>query len=117
MGGDGHFLSVAKHIENENVPIVGVNTDPARSRGFLCEFSIYPESSLEHLDQLMLSLTNIEEQQFKYRSRIGVSVHRHVENEITHETELQNIISWLCLNEVVLEESHGAKTCTYVCLW
>jgi NAD kinase len=94
--------------------MIGVNSDPVRSNGFLCDFNIYPDSTQDHMDQLMLRLINIDKTEFKYRSRLSVDVERHVVDENTKDTELQKITNKLCLNEIVLEESHGAKTCTYV---
>jgi NAD kinase len=114
LGGDGHFLSIAQYIKNDNLPMIGVNSDPVRSNGFLCDFNIYPNSTQNHMDQLMLRLINIDKAEFKYRSRLSVDVERHVVDENTKDTELQKITNKLCLNEIVLEESHGAKTCTYV---
>jgi NAD+ kinase len=35
-GGDGTFLMVASNIGGRSKPIIGINTDPLRSEGFLC---------------------------------------------------------------------------------
>lgn len=35
-GGDGTFLMVASNIHDCSKPVVGINTDPLRSEGFLC---------------------------------------------------------------------------------
>ena len=36
LGGDGTFLKTASMINNRLIPILGVNTDPQRSVGHLC---------------------------------------------------------------------------------
>uniref|UniRef100_A0A915LIC9 NAD(+) kinase n=1 Tax=Meloidogyne javanica TaxID=6303 RepID=A0A915LIC9_MELJA len=35
-GGDGTFLTAAKRVINSNKPVIGINTDPIGSEGFLC---------------------------------------------------------------------------------
>ena len=35
-GGDGTFLMGASKILNKGKPVIGINTDPARSEGHLC---------------------------------------------------------------------------------
>ena len=35
-GGDGTFLMGANKVQNSEKPIVGFNTDPTRSEGYLC---------------------------------------------------------------------------------
>lgn len=41
IGGDGTYLRTAGIIENSETPILGLNTDPSRSIGFLCNNKIY----------------------------------------------------------------------------
>lgn len=43
LGGDGHFLNCANFIKNKNTSILGINTSPKNSFGFLNEERIYPE--------------------------------------------------------------------------
>lgn len=40
LGGDGTFLKTASMIKSNRLPIVGVNTDPARSVGHLTSIPI-----------------------------------------------------------------------------
>ena len=35
-GGDGSFLLGASKIRNREKPVIGINTDPTRSEGYLC---------------------------------------------------------------------------------
>lgn len=48
LGGDGTFLKTASLIKSHKLPIVGVNTDPARSVGHLTSIPIqYREKDRE----------------------------------------------------------------------
>ncbi|XP_044746683.1 NAD kinase 2, mitochondrial [Coccinella septempunctata] len=51
-GGDGTFLLAASLIRNSDIPVVGINSDPNRSEGFLClpkEYSCEPREAFEKL--------------------------------------------------------------------
>lgn len=53
-GGDGTFLMGASKILNDRKPIVGLNTDPLRSEGYLClpkYFSENIESAVEKISK------------------------------------------------------------------
>ena len=41
IGGDGTYLRSSGLIENSHIPILGLNTDPSRSIGYLCNKKIY----------------------------------------------------------------------------
>jgi NAD kinase len=41
IGGDGTYLRTSGVIENSDLPILGLNTDPSRSTGFLCNHKIF----------------------------------------------------------------------------
>ena len=43
LGGDGTYLRTSSMIENNKVPILGINTDPARSLGILCSKFLYKD--------------------------------------------------------------------------
>ena len=52
-GGDGTFLLGASKVRNPNIPVIGINTDPTRSEGYLCipkHFSF----SLDHAIEMLL---------------------------------------------------------------
>jgi NAD kinase len=83
--------------------MIGVNTDPLRSGGYLWDYKIKADTQVEDLDDLILSLKNIDRCHFNYRSRLNLSVIR------CHQV----IKRGLSLNEIVLEEAFGAKTCIY----
>ena len=53
-GGDGTYLLGASKIRNPDKPLVGINTDPTRSEGYLClprHFSF----SLDHAVEMLLA--------------------------------------------------------------
>ncbi|GAU96705.1 hypothetical protein RvY_08112 [Ramazzottius varieornatus] len=68
-GGDGTFLLGASMVKDARVPIIGVNTDPRRSEGYLC---LPKEDSLS----FPASLDKLLDQQFRwaYRQRIRVEL-------------------------------------------
>lgn len=42
-GGDGTFLLAASKIRNRNKPVIGINTDPSGSEGYMCLLKKMPE--------------------------------------------------------------------------
>ncbi len=53
LGGDGTFLHTSSMIESDQIPILGINTDPSRSLGNLCNKFLYKERTKEkHIDKL-----------------------------------------------------------------
>lgn len=47
LGGDGTYLRTSSMIDDPNVALLGVNTDPGRSLGILCGKFLYKERSSE----------------------------------------------------------------------
>ena len=43
VGGDGHFLNCANYIQNQNTSILGINSNPKKSFGFLTTRAIYDQ--------------------------------------------------------------------------
>ena len=52
IGGDGTFLRTSGIIENQDVPILGLNTDPTRSTGFLCNAKIYNDQKEKLIERI-----------------------------------------------------------------
>ncbi|XP_067929922.1 NAD kinase 2, mitochondrial-like [Watersipora subatra] len=52
-GGDGTFLLGASKIKNKSLPLIGVNTDPERSEGYLCLPRKYSLNFGKALDKLL----------------------------------------------------------------
>lgn len=44
LGGDGTYLRSAAMVGKHGIPMLGINTDPKRSIGHLCDAKIYRES-------------------------------------------------------------------------
>lgn len=68
-GGDGTFLMAASKIYSKNKPVIGINSDPSRSVGYLC---LDPEYSMDFGSALLrLYAGNFR---WVYRQRIRVSI-------------------------------------------
>lgn len=51
-GGDGTFLMAACRIQDREKPIIGFNTDPTRSEGYLClpkQYSVNVNEAIEKM--------------------------------------------------------------------
>ncbi|KAL3317757.1 hypothetical protein Ciccas_003585 [Cichlidogyrus casuarinus] len=92
-GGDGTFLLGASKILSPTKPIIGINTDPSCSRGYLC----LPKSYVFNLDKLVDKIHN---QDFEQRLRIELS-----NNEFN--TSKQTNDKYSALNSMNLTESHA----------
>ncbi|ESN90153.1 hypothetical protein HELRODRAFT_122130, partial [Helobdella robusta] len=51
-GGDGTFLLAASKIQVPNKPVIGINSDPIRSEGFLCLPRKYSSNIMLTLDKI-----------------------------------------------------------------
>jgi len=56
IGGDGTYLRTAGIIENKDTPMLGINTDPTRSIGFLCNNKIYNDTKEKQLARIFDNL-------------------------------------------------------------
>lgn len=92
-------LEVGMRIETSSLPMLGINTDPERSYGFLCDYKLMPGDGEEKLERLMGILGNIEQAEVIYRDRLTYDVQR-AGKVVSHG---------LSLNEVVLGGHDGAK--------
>ena len=66
LGGDGTFLKTASMIKNSNIPILGVNTDPARSVGCLCNRKIWFN---ERDKNIAMMFKHLERENFEFFNR------------------------------------------------
>lgn len=58
VGGDGTFLNAARHILNRDKPVIGFNSHPSRSEGFLClpkKYSSDVSSAVKKLKEVIQS--------------------------------------------------------------
>lgn len=56
LGGDGTFLRASGAINNCNLPILGLNTDPSRSIGHLCNKKVLYEERHRVIPNIFESL-------------------------------------------------------------
>ncbi len=89
LGGDGTLLSVARLIEDKNVPILGINLG---SLGFLTEVT---------LEEMYISLEQIQHNEFAAIQRLLLKAY------VSREEE--QIAEYTCLNDVVITKSALAR--------
>ena len=63
LGGDGTFLRTASVIKSPSLPILGINTDPARSVGHLCSSKVAWKQKQEDVSGLM---KHLDRENFEY---------------------------------------------------
>ena len=66
LGGDGTFLKTASMIKNRQMPILGVNTDPQRSVGCLCNRKVFHATCD---DDILKMMRYIERENFEFFMR------------------------------------------------
>ncbi|KAJ4432136.1 hypothetical protein ANN_20752 [Periplaneta americana] len=69
-GGDGTFLMAASRVHGNEKPVVGLNSDPSRSEGYLCLPVKYSANIKEAVDKLLKG-----EFEWLFRSRIRITLH------------------------------------------
>ncbi|XP_021923434.1 NAD kinase 2, mitochondrial isoform X1 [Zootermopsis nevadensis] len=69
-GGDGTYLMAASRVSGNEKPVVGLNSDPSRSEGYLCLPVKYSENVKEAVDKLLKG-----EFEWMFRSRIRITLH------------------------------------------
>lgn len=85
------------------MPILGINTDPSRSSGFLCNNKIYNDMKEKQIERIF---NNLEKENFEYfyRQRINFAMTSPVTGEVTNK---------LVLNEIFAAEKDTGKTSIY----
>lgn len=123
-GGDGTFLFAASLIKNSNIPVIGINSDPNRSEGFLClpkKYSSEPQEAFEKFRAGSFKWT------FRSRIRSKIVGATKMEPKLLHQIpfyDAQKVLEkeWekvnsnggkllpvLALNEIFLGETLSAK--------
>ncbi|EEB11605.1 NADH kinase, putative [Pediculus humanus corporis] len=69
IGGDGTFLYAARQISNTDKPVIGFNSDPSRSEGYLCLPKKYSNNILDALKKLING-----DFRWMFRTRIRVTL-------------------------------------------
>ncbi|RWS22351.1 NAD kinase domain-containing protein 1-like protein, partial [Leptotrombidium deliense] len=82
-GGDGTYLMAASKVLSRNKPVIGVNSDPSRSIGYLC----LPPNYTSNFKEALKKLKN-GEFEWTYRQRIKVTLHS--EDAMDDPIELHN---------------------------
>lgn len=120
-GGDGTFLLAASMIHNPKTPVIGLNSDPSRSEGFLCLPPKYAPDYKEAFQKIEAG-----DFQWIFRSRIKTKIKcaNGINAKLLHETpdyDLANVIGplkpvngvyrlpVLSLNEVFIGETLSAR--------
>lgn len=69
IGGDGTFLVMSSYVQNNQTPVVGINSNPSSSLGYLC----LPEICSRNIEK---TIDTLEKGQFSFidRRRIRVSM-------------------------------------------
>ncbi|PSN42116.1 hypothetical protein C0J52_02968 [Blattella germanica] len=119
VGGDGTFLMAASRVWGNEKPVVGFNSDPSRSEGYLC-------LPVKYSTNIKEAIAKIQRGEFKwqFRARIRITLegtnvddierveHYLPESEET-KTESQRVSSVilpvLALNEVFMGESLSSR--------
>lgn len=94
-GGDGNFLAAASRVPVSNHMVVGINTDPDRSEGYLC-VTPSPSCSLEKI------VNNILDGKFRSINRQRIRV-----------TIAGEQLPMFALNEVFIGECDPSQTCYF----
>ena len=63
IGGDGTYLRTSGAIETPDLPILGINTDPSRSTGHLCNQKILNEKKEKQIENIF---DQLEKENFEY---------------------------------------------------
>jgi len=84
IGGDGTYLRTAGIIEDTNTPILGINTDPSRSIGFLCNNKIYNDMKEKQIEKIFENLDK-ENFEYFYRQRINFRMEAPLTGEVTNK--------------------------------
>jgi NAD+ kinase len=66
LGGDGTFLKTASMVPDSTIPILGINTDPQRSVGCLCNRKVFFANKDRDIDTLF---KHFERENFEYFTR------------------------------------------------
>ena len=90
LGGDGTFLKTASMVPDATIPILGINTDPQRSVGCLCNRKIFfankdrdIETLFRHFERENFEFFNRQRLLFEMEQQVSAIKHRHLSlNEI-----------------------------------
>ncbi|GLD99411.1 hypothetical protein PINS_up008130 [Pythium insidiosum] len=100
-GGDGTFLKAASYV-NQPIPVAGLNTDPGRSEGKLCCYSV------DHVEsRFKVALDRLLSGNFRWRLRQRIRVGMVNQDGFWYE------LPRYALNEVFIAESDASRPSHY----
>lgn len=103
LGGDGTFLKTASKIKNRSLPILGVNTDPQRSVGCLCNRKVFFDKYEKDISKMMRYIER-ENFEFFFRQRLLFEMEQEATGEILQQRSL---------NEIFVAEEQVSQTSVY----
>ena len=110
IGGDGTVLKTASKIFSNQIPFIGINSDPVLSAGQLCAIAVGPD---DNSDVLSSVVERFQTGRFRevHRSRIRASLHSDDENIDMCATHHENVSSpaLFALNECFLSENDPSR--------
>ncbi|RDD40237.1 NAD kinase 2, mitochondrial [Trichoplax sp. H2] len=100
-GGDGTFLHAATHLNYEEKPLIGINTDPERSEGYLC------------LKDPKVTLNKIFRGQFRWSWRYRIRTTIVDSNQFTLDQSSHNNEDWkpISLHDFANSDKNKIKSC------
>ncbi|KAM7308495.1 NAD kinase 2, mitochondrial isoform X2 [Ixodes scapularis] len=118
-GGDGTFLMAASKIHSRDKPVIGINSDPSRSIGYLCLPGHYTENFPVALQRLLTGKF-----QWMWRQRLRVTLkgehafdapeqHRKPQDEACPPGHASHLLPVRSLNEVFVGESLSSRVSYY----
>jgi NAD+ kinase len=114
-GGDGTVLALAQMINSPHLPVIGVNTDPDRSKGALCSIRMhsYIPQSCGSFAELLRRLES-GDFDWKLRNRMRVRIFNP---DSGHESALggdhEGATQHLALNEIFFAERDASKPASH----
>ncbi|WKX93495.1 hypothetical protein Q1695_011067 [Nippostrongylus brasiliensis] len=86
-GGDGTFLLAASRVRQRNKPVIGINTDPQGSEGYMCLMRKLPK---EHFRSALQRLLD-GDFNWLYRQRIRITVNGDSQNGEVDSVQLHDV--------------------------
>ncbi|KIH56462.1 hypothetical protein ANCDUO_13358 [Ancylostoma duodenale] len=85
-GGDGTFLLAASRIRQRNKPVIGINTDPQGSEGYMCLMRKLPKEHFRSALQRLLS----GDFSWLYRQRIRITLSGDAQHGVGDSVDLHD---------------------------
>mmetsp|Transcript_29572 Transcript_29572/g.45093 ORF Transcript_29572/g.45093 Transcript_29572/m.45093 type:complete len:98 (+) Transcript_29572:348-641(+) len=94
-------------ILSNDVPLLGINTDPGRSLGILCGKFLYKErSSRKYIERIF---NQLDDESFQWMNRLRMNVKIVPQNKMGRHEQTPEPKNILMLNEAFLAEKDSSK--------